>query len=198
MLKRILAGAAGAAFAAACYPALSGTLSPAWLPHDLRQATASRFGAAMPQPMALDSKPTRLVIRAIGVDAEIEARGLDSSRNLATPKNFRNVAWYDLGPRPGEPGNAILNGHVNWWTGDAVFTHLDRLRIGDLVEVVRADGAVVRFKVTATRTVLADARVASLFAASTRTTLTLITCSGVWSPLTQSDTRRLLVSATLA
>ncbi|TMF09940.1 MAG: class F sortase [Chloroflexi bacterium] len=99
---------------------------------------------------------------------------------------------------PGEPGNAVINGHVNWWTGDAVFTHLSRLRIGDEVRVVRADGRTVVFKVSSKRTVDANARIPSLFAPSTDTTLTLITCSGTWNPMTQSDTQRLLVSATVA
>jgi hypothetical protein len=40
--------------------------------------------------------------------------------------------------------------------------------------------------------------VASLFAPSATSTLTLITCSGIWNPLTQSDTQRLLVSTVLA
>jgi LPXTG-site transpeptidase (sortase) family protein len=92
----------------------------------------------------------------------------------------------------------VINGHVNWWTGDAVFTHLSRLRIGDEVRVVRADGRTVVFKVSSKRTVDASARIPSLFAPSTDTTLTLITCSGTWNPMTQSDTQRLLVSATLA
>ncbi len=142
-----------------------------------------------------DPRPVRLVIPAIGVDAKVEARGLDANRNLGTPADHWDVAWYSKGPRPGEPGNAIINGHVNWWTGDAVFTHLSRLRPGDLVRVVRADGRIVAFKVTATRTVDANARIASLFEPSATAALTLITCSGVWNPLTQSDTQRLLVSA---
>jgi len=36
-----------------------------------------------------------------------------------------------------------------------------------------------------------------LFASSPVATLTLITCTGVWNPLIESDTRRLLVSAVL-
>jgi LPXTG-site transpeptidase (sortase) family protein len=152
--------------------------------------------ASSPQATA-DPTPARLVIPAIGVDARIEARGLDSNRDLATAADFRNVAWYDLGPRPGDPGNAILNGHVNWWTGDAVFTRLAQLRPGDRINVVRADGVAVTFKVAGKQVVDANARIASLFAPSSRSTLTLITCSGVWNPFTQSDTQRVLVSATL-
>lgn len=166
----------------------------------LRAAGSSPFFAMQPsaQPTAaVDPTPARLVIPAIGVDATIEARGLDSNRDLATAADFRHVAWYDLGPRPGDPGNAILNGHVSWWTGDAVFTRLDRLRAGDLIRVMRADQVAVTFKVTGTRVVDANARIASLFAPSPRSTLTLITCSGAWNPFTQSDTRRLLVSASI-
>jgi LPXTG-site transpeptidase (sortase) family protein len=146
---------------------------------------------------AVNTTPARLVIPRINLDATIEARGLDANRNIQTAKDFRHVAWYDLGPAPGQPGDAIINGHVNWWTGDAVFTRLAQVRAGDVVIVVRADGANVRFKVTSERTVPWNARVGSLFASSPIATLTLITCTGVWNPLIQSDSRRLLVSAVL-
>jgi len=137
------------------------------------------------------------MIPAISVNATIEPRGLDSNRDLATAADYRNVAWYDLGPRPGDPGNAILNGHVSWWTGDAVFTRLAQLRAGDVIRVMRADRVAVTFRVTGKQVVDANSRNAALFAPSSRSTLTLITCDGAWNPLTQSDTKRLLVSATL-
>ena len=142
--------------------------------------------------------PVRLVIPSINLNAAVEARGLDTKHNLDTALDFHNVAWYDLGPKPGQPGNSIMNGHVNWWTGDAVFSYLSRIRTGDRIEVMRADGTVIWFRVTGTRVVAANARIASLFAPGSAATLTLITCTGAWNPATQSDTRRLLVSASLA
>jgi sortase A len=175
-----------------------GVVSPA--PAPLEQATPMQQSAVkLPAgPINIvDPRPARLVIPSIGVNARIEARGLDSDRNLASPNDYREVAWYKTGPKPGDPGNALINGHVNWWTGDAVFTHLASLRAGDEVRVVRADGRVVVFKVTSSRTVGANARIASLFDPRKDSTLTLITCSGVWNPLTRSDTQRLLVSAVL-
>ncbi|TME10793.1 MAG: class F sortase [Chloroflexi bacterium] len=108
-----------------------------------------------------DLTPVRLVIPSISLDAKIEARGLDSKRNLDTASDFHDVAWYELGPAPGQPGNALINGHAK-------------------------------------RVVGANARVASLFAPSPVASLTLITCTGAWNPMTQSDTQRLLVSATVA
>jgi LPXTG-site transpeptidase (sortase) family protein len=146
---------------------------------------------------ASDPFPVRLVISKIGVDAKIEARGLDSSRNMLTPKDFHDVAWYNLGPAPGAPGNALLNGHVDWWTGSAVFTRLSQLRPGDMVAIIRGDGTRLTFKVTGRRIVTAGARVASLFAPSKVSSLTLITCTGPWDPSILSATHRLLVSAVL-
>ena len=63
---------------------------------------------------------------------------------------------------------------------------------------INADGTSVFFVVNGRRTVAATARVASLFAPSRTALLTLITCTGVWNPLTMTDTQRLLVSASLA
>ena len=141
--------------------------------------------------------PVELIIPRIGVDARVEARGLDSKRNLDTPRDFHDVAWYNRGPAPGERGNALINGHVNWWTGAAVFTHLSALRSGDEIFVVREDDSTATFRVTGRTTVAAGARLPSLFASSPNATLTLITCTGVWDTARGSDTQRLLVRAVL-
>ena len=146
---------------------------------------------------AANPLPVRLVITKIGVDARVEARGLDAGRNMLIPKDFHDVAWYSLGPMPGQPGNALMNGHVDWWTGSAVFTRLSQLRPGDIITVVRGDGIRLSFKVTGRKVVTAGARVASLFAPSKVASLTLITCAGAWDPSILSDTHRLLVSAVL-
>ena len=185
---------------AALGTATSATLDaiPSQAPSQNLPGTSS---AIQPSPVAnpgANPVPARLLIPRIGVDARIESRGLDSGRNMETPNDFRDVAWYNRGPVPGAPGNALMNGHVSWWTGSAVFTRLAELRAGDKVIVVRGDGTRVSFKVTARRVVAANARVASLFAPSPKSTLTLITCTGAWDPRIMSDTHRLLVSAVLA
>jgi sortase (surface protein transpeptidase) len=167
---------------------------PAQAPAEAAVPAAS--GKPAPAPAA-DPSPARLLIPRIAVNANIEARGLDAGRNMLTPKDFHDVAWYNLGPRPGQLGNALMNGHVDWWTGSAVFTRLSQLRTGDVVTVVRGDGRRLNFKVTGQRTVTAGARVASLFAPSRVATLTLITCSGPWNPMILGTTHRLLVSAVL-
>jgi sortase A len=199
MLKRLLAATAGALVAVAAYQALGvlDTAPPHFTPLTPMSIALPKPPAVRPSIHIVNPTPVRLVIQSINVNATVEARGLDSGRNMETPADFHDVAWYKLGPRPGEPGDALINGHVNWWTGAAVFTKLAALRPGDEISVIRADGVEVKFHVTGSQTVAANARVASLFAPGTTPTLTLITCTGDWNPFTQSDTRRLLVSAAL-
>ena len=179
----------------------SATLSAAGPALHARQAAVqpgvSTIGELTPAPPLPDASPLRLLISRISVDASVEARGLDAQRNLATPADFNHVAWYNQGPQPGHAGNAIINGHVNWWTGSAVFTRLGELRPGDAVTVIRRDGNPVRFKVTSLRILAATARDASLFAAAEVSTLTLITCTGPWDALRGTDAERLLVTAAL-
>jgi len=199
MLRRVLMVSLSVVVAASAFETIT-ALAPAG--SDIEAPAASATSTADTSMSAggavMNLRPVRLVIPSIHLDATVESRGLDAQRNLATAQDFEHAAWYNRGPAPGQPGNALINGHVNWWTGDAVFTQLKFVHIGDRIQVVRADGTVVLFKVTARQTVGANARVAALFAPSQVASLTLITCAGVWNPLTMSDTQRLLVSASIA
>jgi hypothetical protein len=52
----------------------------------------------------------------------------------------RGVAgWYALGPRPGDPGSAVILGHVDSKRGPAVFYRLRQLLRGDEIDVSRAE-----------------------------------------------------------
>ena len=85
-------------------------------------------------------RPTRLSIPAIGVDEPLEGRGLTSDGALDTP-DFGDTAWYSPGPRPGEPGGAVIVAHVHGPDGPDVFWDLATLEPGDVVHVERSDGA---------------------------------------------------------
>ena len=72
----------------------------------------------------------------------------ETRRLQPPPKGHWQVAgWYRLGPRPGEPGSAVILGHVDSTSGPAVFYRLRELRRGDQILVGRADGSSVRFVV---------------------------------------------------
>ena len=62
--------------------------------------------ASAPSALLASLEPVRLVIPRIAVDARIEARGLDANRSLDVPADYRDVAWSNLGPAPGQPDDA--------------------------------------------------------------------------------------------
>ncbi|WP_322754868.1 sortase domain-bontaining protein [Frankia sp. Cas3] len=66
---------------------------------------------------------------------------------LATAPDGYTVGWYSGGPAPGEPGSAVLAGHVDLHRMPAVFARLRDLEPGAEVVVVRADGGRLVFTV---------------------------------------------------
>ena len=130
-------------------------------------------------PSILDvGVPTRLKIPAIGVDAAVEEVGVDQENAMDVPKEPRNVAWYRYGPRPGQPGSAVLAGHVDYRDiGPVVFWRLTELKQGDEVIVVDDKGVERRFVVTGTETFpRAEAPIEKIFGAASGPRLNLVTC----------------------
>jgi sortase (surface protein transpeptidase) len=98
-------------------------------------------------------EPVRIDIPRIGVTSRLLRLGRDEKGAVETPpESAWDVAgWYTGGPRPGDPGSAVILGHVDSKkSGPAVFYRLRELRPGDQVRVTRADGSVVRFGVQRT------------------------------------------------
>jgi hypothetical protein len=141
-------------------------------------------GPAGPVAPALPaSKPTRLTIPSIGVNAPFTPLHLDSSGRLGVPpENDTNlVGWYAEGHTPGERGNAIVAGHVDTTTGPAVFLFLSLLKPGSTADITRADGTVATFRVDSVRTYRKDAFPDQLVYGDTKDAeLRLITCGGTY------------------
>jgi sortase (surface protein transpeptidase) len=142
--------------------------------------------------------PTRLLIPSIGVNTKVESVGLDAQGRMGTPSVPANVAWYSSSVAPGDAGDALIDGHLNWTSGPAVFWRLGQLRIGDTLTVVRADGTRVRFVVDSTSVVPYTASEDALFTATGPPSISLITCAGTWDQQHSTYAQRLLVHASLA
>jgi hypothetical protein len=128
-------------------------------------------------PMQDAGTPVRLTIATINVDAAIEAVGLTPDGAMATPQTPEDTAWYQLGPRPGDPGNAVIVGHVDSAAGDAVFWDLHTLTPGSLIAVVSDDGVTHQFVMRdVERYPLGSAPLTAIFGAGDGIHLTLITC----------------------
>ncbi len=143
--------------------------------------------------------PVRLRVPAAGVDTPLEALGRAADKSIALPSRPELAGWFDGGPRPGQPGPAVIIGHVDWESGPAVFIRLAELEPGATVLVDRADGSTATFRVTRLQQV---AKVAfptdEVYAPDLAPSLRLITCGGSFDRDTGSYRDNVIVYATPA
>ena len=126
--------------------------------------------------------PVRLIIPAIGVDAEILPVGY-ADGEMEIPPTADTVGWYEYGPRPGEPGSSVLAAHVAWQRVQGAFWELHELPPGAEFEVRFDDGSIRRFRTVALETYdKEELPAADLFRRSGDAELTLITCGGAFNP----------------
>src|SRR5260221_1494026 len=60
-------------------------------------------------PTPLVGIPVEMRIPKLHMDAQIESVGLDSHQRMDVPKKVNDVAWYNLGSKPGEKGSAVID-----------------------------------------------------------------------------------------
>ena len=199
--RAVLLGGLGLILAAGgCRPASPGPTGPSTADSP---AAASRTSAAdsfrSTRTYRTVAPPLRLRIPTIGVDTRLERLGRAPDRTIALPRRPGQAGWYAEGPRPGEPGPAVVIGHVDWDHGPAVFFRLSDLRPGAAVEVDRADGSTIRFRVTAVKQV-AKSRFPTdeVYAPDLTPSLRLITCGGSFDRSIRSYRNNVIVFATPA
>jgi sortase (surface protein transpeptidase) len=94
--------------------------------------------------------PVRIDIPRIGVSSSLIQLGRAADGTVEVPPP-EVAGWYAPGTRPGDPGSAVILGHVDSKHAPAVFYRLRELRRGDEVLVRRADGSTLRFVVQRTQ-----------------------------------------------
>ena len=143
--------------------------------------------------------PVRVVVPSIGVDADVVPLGLEPDGALETPADFTQTGWYEDGPEPGERGPAVVVGHVDSWTGPAVFFRLRELDRGDPVAVEREDGSTVRFVVDRVQEHPKDEfPTRAVYGGTAGSTLRLVTCGGDFDDDARSYLGNVVVYATRA
>jgi sortase (surface protein transpeptidase) len=169
------------------------TVSPIALART-RPTAPTLSGLTSPEPAKV-APPVRVEIPAVGLSAGIVAVGLTATDDMEIPSPTA-AGWYDLGPQPGAIGPAVLVGHVDSRSGPAVFSRLTAVHVGDTVVVVRADGSIVRFSITAVTVVRkAVFPIRAVFAPVPTRSLRLITCTGYFDPSSHHYTDSLIVWA---
>jgi hypothetical protein len=137
-------------------------------------------------PLATDrSTPVELKIPAISVAVSLSTLGLNADGTVEVPTDIQQPGWYRLGPSPGQIGSAVILGHVDSYTGPAVFFNLRALVAGDVVDVGLADGVTAQFEVTSVATYLkASFPDQSVYASDGASALQLVTCGGAFDSAT--------------
>lgn len=157
----------------------SGALAEAWIAAGARGIDPG----ATPAPAAIAGRggpaPVRIEIAAINVAAPVDPAGKNGDGTLEVPTDFARTSYYTGRPVPGDPGPAVIIGHVDGRRGPAVFHRLRELRPGTEVRVQRADGTVVAFVVERSKQVPKNAfPTDEVYGPTPDPTLRLITCGG--------------------
>jgi len=139
-----------------------------------------------------------LWIPAIAVSTPLVRLGRLPDGSLEVPHDWDTAGWYDRGPRPGQPGPAVILGHVDSRTGPAVFYRLRVLRPEDIVRVGLADGRILVFRVQRVRRYPKDEFPAeAVYLPTLNRELRLITCGGEFDYASRNYRDNIVVYARL-
>ena len=137
--------------------------------------------------------PSRLRIPAIGVDSWVGAVALRKDGSMNVPDNLWTSSWLSSGPRPGQPGNAVIAGHRGVGT-PALFSHLESVKAGDRIYVSDAAGNQLIYEVTRVASMdLSTSTQVAVFGPTSGQNLVLITCFGRYIPSARTYDHRLVV-----
>ena len=139
--------------------------------------------------------PLRLIIPSLKIDAAIQSVGHTKAGNMAAPSNFKDVAWFREGPRPGAIGSAVIAGHLdNALALSGVFKNLHTLVVGDDVSVQTEGGSEIHFRIIGIQEYpYKEVPTDILFDKKGGEFLNLITCAGTWLQKYKTYDHRLVV-----
>ncbi|WP_254778359.1 class F sortase [Paenibacillus sp. cl141a] len=138
--------------------------------------------------------PTRLWIPSVGIKAPVEPVGLLENGQMEAPVSSKVAGVLVDGILPGQKGNAIMAGHVDNYTGPAVFYPLKKLKPGEPVVLSDNEGKYLVFKVVAVESYpTAEAPIEKIFGDTEMEQLNLITCTGKYNRAKGEHEKRLVV-----
>ncbi len=154
--------------------------------------------AVSTQALIPTSPPSQLIIPALNVHRPVEGVGTNRSGVMNLPVNAWNAGWYQGGPIPGAPGDAVIEGHAGYPDQPMMFGKLSTLRAGDQIFVVLSDGSRRMFVVSSMAVFAVGSAPPGMGQPYGPPRLTLITCTGSFNANTFSYNKRLVVEATYA
>jgi hypothetical protein len=144
-----------------------------------KQSFTVKVAPKQPTVGTPEQYPVRLIIPSIGLDAPIQAVGVNAKGEMDVPDgSTNNIGWYKGGPMPGSYGSAVLDAHVF-----AALKDLRYAKIGDPVYVLTKGGTRLRFTIKeSTVFTLSELTSTILFGRGGGQWLNIITCAGTYIP----------------
>ena len=116
-------------------------------------ATPTQTPTPQPEPTPtrreLGVSPVRLSVPSADIDGEVIDGEVDRTINqMIAPESPHVIAWYHYSTLPGDGGNAVLAGHVDYHdVGPGVLWNLRYVDEGDIVEIELSDGTMLFYRV---------------------------------------------------
>ena len=145
------------------------------------QAPANVPLVAEPVGAVRGAPPVQLSIPALNIDQRLVGLRVKADQQLEVPQSYDDIGWWSTGPVPGDPGAALMVGHLDSKNGPAVFNGLPSLTKGATISVRRADGTRVKFAVNKVQSFPKDDFPDELvYRTEGRASLHLVTCGGTY------------------
>ena len=157
--------------------------------------------------------PSRLIIGTQSMDVALVQVDVAPDGTLEAPKDWFAGGWYIDGAKAGEPGNLIIDGHLDTNTGaPAAFWNLKNVKPGDIVTVVDDVGRTFDYIVTKSLEIdINDPNRLQIFDENRFSSensnsleskdiahVTLITCAGDWLAGTSTYSKRWIIKGEMA
>ncbi len=142
---------------------------------------ADHRGVAIDEPPL----PIGVEIERLGITSQLVLLGLTDAGELQVPagRYYDYAGWFRHGTVPGEPGPAVIAGHLDSDRAPSVFHRLREVVPGDVVVIERADGSTVRFVVDqVAQYAKEDFPTNAVYGPTGDPQLRLITCGGAFDP----------------
>lgn len=161
--------------------------------HPVGQTTAE-------PPAVPAAAPVEVHIPALGARSSLIPLGLNADGTAEVPSldHPLQAGWYKHGPAPGDPGPAVLLGHVDGHGLPGIFHDLATLTPGDRVEVTRGDRSTAAFTVRRVdRVAKSEFPTDAVYGETGDPQLRLITCGGAFDRATGNYEDNVIVYADL-
>ncbi|RKP54485.1 class F sortase [Cohnella endophytica] len=163
--------------------------SPRPLANSIKQSELKQ----VKQPESKPILPNTILIPSVNIKSRVDPVGVLRNGQMDVPRSPERVGVLRT-VKPGQIGNAVIAGHVDNYTGPAVFYGLKKLKPGHPVIISNSAGNYLVFSVVSVEAYnTADAPIARIFGKTDEARLNLITCTGKFDRKKKEHLKRLIV-----